>query len=261
LHSLDKGSGHVEFLIRSFEREFHKILASNWHAHTDSSTFFDTFVCGLHNLDSLTCIHKYSPSSTTALAMDWMKIMIIYRKPCCKLDKCIQVLGNCGAYTHCELYCPEMLYNGKIGWTFTNFSFYEMEMTQESVYQYKSDPQLFDAHEILIRPEQHAALLRWNLELVARRCSYNYSDLFLHLMPKRIASALRPDDKNMLTIPKKLYCAQAVILALKHALGPRHRVSQSLTEINIHLSKPSCIADKLSHIFGAPSQMRWCSVI
>ena len=191
----------------------------------------------------------------------WVKIMVIYRKPCCNMDRCVQMIGNCGAYTHCELYCPEMLHNGKLGWSFTNFSFCEMEVTQESVHDYRKYPFLFDAHEILIRREQHDKLLQWNLDLVDYKCSYNYSDLMLHLLPKSVARVLRPDNKDILLSPQKLYCAQAVILALRHALGPIHRISQLLIDINIHLCKPSSINEHLSRILGPPTEMKHFAVV
>lgn len=192
----------------------------------------------------------------------WMRIMVVYRKPTCSLDKCVQFIGQCGVYTHCELYCPEMMHNGKLGWVFTNFSCRVMELTQESIWEYRNDPELFDSHEILIRPDQHAALIRWNQDLVSDKCAYNYSDLFLHLLPKFVAHALVPDDKDMLlNPPTKLYCAQAVILALRYALRPKHRISQLLVDINIHLCKPSCIADKLSVLFGKPIEMHCLPVV
>ena len=192
---------------------------------------------------------------------DWVKIVVVYRKPCCNLDRCVQLIGNCGAYTHCELYCPEMIHNGKLGWTFTNFSFYDMEVTQQSVREYRQDPQLFDAHEILIRQEQHDKLLQWNMDLIQHKCSYNYSGLMLHLVPACIARVLKPDNKDLLLTPTKLYCAQAVILALRHALGPKHRISQLLVDINLHRCKPSSINKNLSLVLGAPMEMKQFAVI
>ena len=186
---------------------------------------------------------------------DQVKILIVLRKPCCNLDKIVQAIGNCGKYTHCELYCPEMLYNGKVGWTFTNFSFYNMQATQNSLKQYRNQSHLFDVHEIFITSTEHIKLLRWNLDLIYHNCSYNYSDLMLHLLPNFVASAMRPDNKDKLFAPTKLYCAQAVILALQHALGPEHKISRSLAEINIHLCKPSSINQQLSLILGAPKNM------
>ena len=185
----------------------------------------------------------------------WVKIMVVYRKPCCNLDRCVQLIGDCGAYTHCELYCPEMLHNGKFGWTFTNFSFYDMEVTQQNIREYINNYSLFDVHELLIRRKQHDKLLQWNQDLIHHKCSYNYSDLMLHLIPKSIARILRPDNKDLLLTPTKLYCSQAVILALRHALGPKHRISKSLVDINIHLCKPSSINENLSLLLGAPIPM------
>jgi hypothetical protein len=191
----------------------------------------------------------------------WRRIIIVYRKPTGSLDKCVQFIGGTGVYTHCELYCPDMVHNGTPGWVFTNFSCHVMELTQESIWEYRNDPELFDSHEILIREDQHKELLRWNMDLVSRQCPYNYSDLLLHLLPRYMARALAPDDKDMLETPTKLYCAQAVILALRQSLGPQHRINQLLDDINIHICKPTCIADKLSLLFGNPVGMHYLPVV
>ena len=191
----------------------------------------------------------------------WLKILVVYRKPCCNLDKVVQLVGNCGTYTHCELYCPAMLYQGKLGWTFTNFSFYNMEVTQTSLQEYRNQPHLFDAHEILISSEEHKKLLQWNLDLMYHKCPYNYSGLMLHLIPNFMAAAISPDNKDQHCTPKKLYCAQAVILALLHGLGPEHRISKSLLKINIHLCKPQTINKNLSMLLGAPTKIKQFAVI
>lgn len=69
-------------------------------------------------------------------------------------------------------------------------------------------------------PTTHRAYV---VELCSRKIPYNYLDLALCAMPKSMASMMASDIPT-LPVPKTLFCSQAVVLILRHALGDHPKI-------------------------------------
>jgi hypothetical protein len=96
----------------------------------------------------------------------------------------------------------------------------------------------------------------WNVRQVLNKCNYNYTDLALQLIPKKVSNYIVHDlDESHAVAPGRLYCAQAVVLALRHALSGQHPVSVALRGINTRLSTPNLVAASLEAVVGKPCEV------
>jgi hypothetical protein len=185
--------------------------------------------------------------------LETRKIFLMYRRPLCKTEKVIQFVSNCGEFTHCEVYCPDLDEDGFVGWTFTNFSMCKMMKTRRCIPSYIAECDKYTFHSIDLTRNQFSRFVEWNRLQVLNKCSYNYKDLPLQMLPKTLARSTVNDlNTTQATTPKKLFCSQAVILALRHALEPTHRVSLALAHINTRLSTPTMVATSLESLYGKP---------
>lgn len=181
------------------------------------------------------------------------KIFLMYRRPLCNTEKVMQFVSDCGEFTHCEVYCPDLAEDGCVGWTFTNFSMCNMMKTRRCIPSYRDKCNKYTFHSIDLTRNEFSRFVEWNRLQVLNKCPYNYKDLSLQMLPKRLARSTVTDlDVTQTTTPRKLFCSQAVILALRHALEPTHRVTRALAGINTRLSTPTLVAKSLEPLYGKP---------
>jgi len=180
-------------------------------------------------------------------------ILIIYRRPMGNAERFLKALSNCGEFTHVESYC---IIAGT-GWTFTNYSFNEMVQTKDCEGSYIVDWVKYAYHAIDVSAQEHAAFVAWNKAQVANRCRYNYSDLVFQMIPG--ARMFVPDLTTAQALqPKKLFCSQAVLLGLQHALAKNSPVAVRLSGINTRTCCPTALAGSLGSILGSPLQAKAC---
>jgi hypothetical protein len=186
-------------------------------------------------------------------------VLLVYRRPTCGLERFLQLVSNCGEFTHCEMFCPDLHMNGLLGCTFTNFSFRGMSQTRDCMRSYtaKTTRHWYAVQELNLASKEFELFEEWNKSQVSNHCAYNYTDLPLQLLPRKLSNSfIRDLDIDQSLTPCKLYCAQAVILALRHALPEKHPVCVALSGINTRLSTPCCIAGSLQTVLGRPVAMK-----
>jgi hypothetical protein len=186
------------------------------------------------------------------------RVMLMYRRPTCRLERALQFVSNCGEFTHCETYCPDLQFEGLLGCTFTNFSCCKMKQTRECMQQYTSHEtrDQYAIQELQLSSDEFVRFEDWNVRQVLNKCNYNYTDLALQLIPKKVSNYIVHDlDESHAVAPGRLYCAQAVVLALRHALSGQHPVSVALRGINTRLSTPNLVAASLEAVVGKPCEV------
>jgi hypothetical protein len=186
-------------------------------------------------------------------------VCLMYRRPICGLERVLQLVSNCGEFTHCEMYCPDLAFDGLLGCTFTNFSNCKMLQTRECVKLYTSPKthHQYAVQELRLTHDEFELFNNWNKKQVLNKCGYNYTDLPLQLLPAKLSgSVVRDLNQSEAMSPGRLYCAQAVVLALRHALPIGHPVYVALSGINTRLSTPNSIASALEKVTGKPVEMR-----
>jgi hypothetical protein len=123
------------------------------------------------------------------------------------------------------------------------------------MYTAKKTHHLYAAQELQLTIEEFKLFAQWNGARVSNHCAYNYTDLPLQLLPKKISNCLVRDlDLSQSVTPVKLYCAQAVVLALRHALPREHSVCVALSGINTRLCTPCSVALSLAKLVGQPRE-------
>ena len=182
-------------------------------------------------------------------------IWVIYRKPLGKTERALQLVGRCGSFTHCEVYCPDYRHCGLVGWSFSNFSFTHMLLTRECINSYAHDRDKYMIHIIQLDNTQFERFIEWNNKQVLHRCKYNYSDVCRQILPRFFAASITTEVDMNKEYHFKLYCSQAVILALRASLPRDHQIIECLADITSRLSTPSILCDQLSICLGAPLQM------
>jgi hypothetical protein len=189
-------------------------------------------------------------------------VVLVYRRPTNKLEMFLQGVSRCGEFTHCESFCPDLVFEGRVGCTFTNFSCHDMLQTRECVglYTHKKTRHMYAMHKLNLSNEEFDLFVQWNKRQVANHCAYNYADLPMQIFPnclsKQFVRDVNPNKQYEIT---RLYCAQAVVLALRYALSSQHPVSLALAHINTRLSTPDMIAKSLQDLWGEPRAM-WLSL-
>ncbi|KAJ1465541.1 hypothetical protein T484DRAFT_1757336 [Baffinella frigidus] len=196
-------------------------------------------------------------------------ILLMYRRPICKREKLLQIVSGCGEFTHCEVYCPDMaiMHNTPgepriilTGWTYTNFSMCDMMRTRVCLESYVRDRDLYRFHKITLTNTEYQRFCAWNNTQVTNHCHYNVKDLALQMLPRKLAHRVK-DSK--VTHPTKLYCSQAVVLALRYAAEKGNgtsngaqtfldKVCTALSKTEARCSTPSSVADALHGVIGAP---------
>jgi hypothetical protein len=185
-------------------------------------------------------------------------VVLVYRRPQGRVERFLQLVSQCGEFTHCETFCPDLTFEGLSGCTFTNFSSCEMLQTRECMrlYTHRKTRHLYAMHRLTLTSTEFSLFEHWNKAHVANHCAYNYADLGLQLIPGVISRSLvhDVDHETSMKIPR-LYCAQAVVLALRYALSEDHPVFCALAHLNTRLSTPVSVALSLKPLIGEPKNM------
>jgi hypothetical protein len=184
--------------------------------------------------------------------MSIRRIWVIYRRPLGLSERVLQGISRCGEFTHCEVYCPDLMHEGMVGCTFTNFSMCAMMRTRECLPSYRQDRDKYMYHAIDLERTQFDKFTAWNDVQVVHNCKYNYSDVCRQMIPTVIAARITSEVDTTKEYHRKLYCSQAVVLALRASLASDHRVCKALKDITSRLSTPSIVADHLSVVLGPP---------
>ena len=168
-------------------------------------------------------------------------------------EQMLKAVSNCGEFTHVESYCKI----GGVGWTFTNYSFNKMVQTKDCEGSYTHDYGIYAYHELKLESDEHARFVQWNQQQVANQCRYNYFDLAYQVIPGAFlfVSDLTTAQAQQ---PKKLFCSQAVILGLRHALRNDDKVAVRLSKLNTRLCCPTKLACSLKAILGDPVLAKAC---
>jgi hypothetical protein len=196
-----------------------------------------------------------TPRSISWTAGATRRILVMYRRPICKMECMMQAVSRGGEFMHCEVYCPDLNVCGTVGWTFSNFSLCDMMRTQACVKSYSLQDRLYTFHEILLSDQEFMTFVGWNEAMVKKSCKYNYTDLVLQILPKRITNAVTSELNKHDTInPKTLFCSQAVLLSLRNSTNSNHVIKHALRDLHTRLSTPSQVAEALTRVLGAPRE-------
>jgi hypothetical protein len=74
-------------------------------------------------------------------------------------------------------------------------------------------------HILRVSEQEYDACQKYVTDLCEAKTPYNYADLALCGIPNGIATAFN-SDVDPYPLPKRMYCSQAVILMLRHAIQP-----------------------------------------
>ena len=88
---------------------------------------------------------------------------------------------------------------------------------------YREHPELFSWHMFVLNEHEYQRLRVWNTNQVYRQCGYNFSDLVYQILPETMKTVFVPDiTREKAQYPQKLFCSQAVVLALREACNGMH---------------------------------------
>ena len=163
-------------------------------------------------------------------------IVIVYRRPMFMTDHLISMAGG-GQFTHCEMYIP-----GEKA-TFAIFVGGEMQCSTALPNFYQTRPDDFAWHMIILTDSEINLMERWHIDMVGKKCHYNFKDLMWKMTPPLIQSRCVSDLTNEMShSPNKMFCSQAVILALREAFSgpttkPIHK--EFTTSVNSRITTPT----------------------
>jgi hypothetical protein len=176
------------------------------------------------------------------------RVCIVYRRPTCWFDNVVSVLGRTGDYCHCEVWFPDWVYKNRPGWRFTNFMFEPMQMTDDAWVTYTSEPDLYAAHTLWMSTSAYRGLLEWFRARVALKTQYNYRSVARFVLPHCLQAS---EDTE--TVPcTRMFCSEAVVLGLKHAVEPEHEIGQVFAPLVACSTKPGDIANALNPLYNDP---------
>lgn len=98
---------------------------------------------------------------------------------------------------------------------------------------------------IPVSSEEYQEIQNFLMRLIDLPTCYNYVDLTMVLAPKFMVNTFMPDVEKD-TIPSRVFCSQAVVLALKFYLHKERK--DALAEILAGVNSRTCTPDKLFHI-------------
>jgi len=171
---------------------------------------------------------------------DLNPVVIVYRRPINWSDRVVKVFS--GEYTHCEMYLPAE------SCSFSIFRGETMKCSAVLPNLYRMHPELFAWHMFVLNRHEYSRLRVWNVNQVANRCEYNLSDLAYKLLPSVAQSAFVPDiSREEAQSPPKLFCSQAIVLALREACsGPdgSPHIEAFINSLNSRTTTPTELANR-----------------
>ena len=179
---------------------------------------------------------RWQDNLTAPYVKDFNPIVIVYRRPMFMTDHLICMAGA-GQFTHCELYIP-----GKKA-TFAIFVGGEMQCSTSLPNFYQTRPDDFAWHMMILTDEENNLLEKWHIDMVGKKCLYNFKDLMWKMTPSLIQSRCVSDlTTERSHSPNKMFCSQAVILALREAFsGPTSKplLKEFATSVNSRITTPN----------------------
>ena len=177
----------------------------------------------------------------------WNPVIVVYRRSICWTDRVLQFAGA-GEFTHCELYLPNE------GTTFAIFLGGLMQCNAVLPQLYKSTPQYFAWHLLLLTDQEYERLKQWNVRQVTHHCRYNLSDLAWQITPSHVSRSCVHDlDQDAASDPRKMFCSQAVVLALREAFkgtGSNFCMQNFACSMNSRLTTPTELACSTAEHLG-----------
>jgi hypothetical protein len=171
-----------------------------------------------------------------------MSIIIVYRRAQVFSDRCLEIA--CGEFTHCEIFDPY------IGGTFVTSVDYGMQLRFDIKQLYHSDHKNYAWQIITLTKLEYDRMTRWNIEQVETHCKYNYSDLLWQITP--FCSYVPDLTLLQCRHPNRMFCSQAVVLALRSAIGDdsTHRMREFVSSMNSRLTTPMHLQKAISMYTG-----------
>jgi hypothetical protein len=172
-------------------------------------------------------------------------IFIVYRRPVAWTDRLLQVA--CGEFTHCEIYVPN------IGGTFVTTTDSGMQLRFDLKRHYTSNPSYYAWHLIALTECEYDRMNAWHMEQVTNHCAYNYRDL-LKLPLTKIWGPWHDLGQNDANHPKRMFCSQAVVLALRAAFNDGNnsgcRMKSFISSMNSRITTPGCLVKDFAGYMG-----------
>lgn len=182
--------------------------------------------------------------------VDWNAVVVVYRRAGAFSRRLLHVAGI-GPFAHCELYLPSDRE------TFTILRGGTMESCSEAGKAYEAFPGSYAWHMWILTDLEYQRIIDWNLDQADSDCRYSARDLAYRLLPSPLHASWAPDvSGEEARNPRKLFNAQAVILAMRHAFGARDskaKSSQFLLSLNSRLTTPSELAQRTAAFFQVPA--------
>ena len=183
-----------------------------------------------------TPLHRWQDNLKAPHIRDFNPVIIVYRRPMFMTDHLMRMAGA-GEFTHCELYIPEK----KV--TFAIFAGGEMQCSTALPRFYESRPNDFAWHMLILTDSENALLERWHVDMVEKKCDYNFKDLVWKITPVLIQKSCVSDlSKEKAHSPNTMFCSQAVILALREAFSgadTKPLLKSFVTGVNSRITTPT----------------------
>ena len=181
--------------------------------------------------------------------VNWNAVVVVYRRAA-PLRRRLLTVAGVGPFSHCEIYLPSD------GETFTILRGGTMQSCGEAGKAYEAFPTSYAWHMWILTDLEYQRIIDWNLDQADSQCEYSARDLAYRLLPSALHASLAPDvSEQDARNPRKLFNTQAVILAMRHALGAsdsKARSSQFLLSLNSRLTTPSELAQRTAAFFQVP---------
>ena len=105
------------------------------------------------------------------------------------------------------------------------------------------DPASYTARYIPLSEPERRSAVEFLEECAAKRVPYNYADLpCCVFMPSRLVSDYCKDAP----VPSSLFCSQAAVLCLRHAVDPDSPLGAALAKLNSRTTSPNALFTALS---------------
>jgi hypothetical protein len=186
-----------------------------------------------------TPLNRWQDNLKAPHVKDFNPVIIVYRRPMFMTDHLMRIAGA-GEFTHCELYIPEKKA------TFAIFAGGEMQCSTALPRFYQTRPHDFAWHMLILTDAENTLLEKWHVDMVEKRCNYNFRDLAWKIAPTLIQTACVSDlSQEKAHSPNTMFCSQAVILALREAFSgteTKTHLKSLATSINSRITTPTELA-------------------
>jgi hypothetical protein len=175
-----------------------------------------------------------------------VSVIIVYRRPINWTDRILELA--CGEFTHCEIYVPN------IGGTFATTVDVGMDLRFDlkQLYVLPDTAGDYAWHLLVMTEVEYQRMCAWNMEQVAHHCRYNYTDLMWQVAPY-MRSFVHDVSQQDASHPRKMFCSQAVVLALRAAFSgndSKPHMKAFVSSMNSRLTTPGVLMTALNFYTG-----------